>query len=197
MNHQVKLLLITLAHVVIFAAYSAATSAQNVSLSETQTISERGEDLLFVFTAAPIASDSPGQLVIHASGDFVHSIALSDESLTWNIDNLVEGGPVGSFVSPISSNEITSSVGGPFDFVVYTGGNGSIEFQRTFDLTAAEIRDITIDGVINITADLGSSVDGGQFVGVTLSYQAVPEPSLMSPLIFVGTVLTVSRRRAA
>ena len=125
----------------------------------------------------------------------MHSSVINGESLNWDIDNVVAGGPVGSFVSPLSSTTITSSVGGPFDFVVYSGGNSAIEFQRTYQISATDIANITVDGTVNIFVDLGPSVDGGDFVGVELTFQTVPEPSsTMMLAICLGALITTRNR---
>ena len=197
MDFRFKVLSIVLTCVFCLASWSTKAFSDTVELSETQNVSANGggQSVVFSFTNVPLASATPAQFVLSASGDFVHIFPIANESLIFNIENVVSGGPIGTFVSPLGSTTITSSVGGPFDSVIFNGGIGSIEFQRTFQISAQDIVNITSDGQVDITVDLGTSVDSSEFVAVGLTFHSVPEPNSAVLFALAGTLLPLRRRR--
>ena len=186
---------VALCFAVVVLSSSSKLFAEFVDFSATQNISAAGQGFDFTFDNLPQASNFAAVFLVHARGDFAHSRTIAGESLTWNLDNVVTGGPVGVFVSPSNSNSITSSVGGPFDFVIYNGGISDIEFQRSYQISGADIVNITADGTADISVDLGPNVGGGGFIEVELSYQSIPEPNSCVAFGIFCSVFLVNRKR--
>jgi hypothetical protein len=110
------------------------------------------------------------------------------EAFTWDIEGLISGGPVGSFVSSDGIN-IDSNAGGPFDYVNYSGGIDYIEFQKTYTLSGSTFDQILSDSNFNILVDLGEGVHGSNSIGVTLTYNGISNVPIPGAVWLLGSCL--------
>lgn len=186
----------------IFTLVLSTSANAAVVLNDSQTSTTAGENFNFNFLAQPASDGNGGSLVFRATGDFVHSRSIGGpgyEAFTWNIEGIISGGPLGSFVSSDDVN-IDSSEGGTFDFVNYSGGIGFIDFQKTYALDGYTLDSILSDGNINLFVDLGDGVSGaGNGIEVSLTYNQVSNVPLPAAVWLFGSGLiglaSVARRK--
>ncbi|MDA1325246.1 MAG: PEP-CTERM sorting domain-containing protein [Proteobacteria bacterium] len=146
---------------------TAAANAAPILLNETQTQTIDGQNFNFDFAGLPASDGTGGTFILHAQGDYDGGTI---EALTWNMENVFSGGPVGGFVNG------AGGVGGPFDFVYSVQPNGNIEFQTTYAISAGFLDTLLADGGLSIYVDLDSSVGlfaTPNFVEVTVSYNSL------------------------
>jgi hypothetical protein len=159
----------------LVAGFAVHAEAIPVVFNGTQVQTLDGQDFTFTFLAAPPSNGTGGTFVVHAQGDYD---GAATEALTWSIEGIALGGPVGGFVGGVG-------VGGPFDFVAVFQPLGNLEFQVTYSLLPGALDAILADGMISIFVNLDDSVGLFQppnFVELTLSYETgspVPEPSTL------------------
>lgn len=156
------------------ALLAASVNAAPVVLNQTQNQTVSGQNFTFTFTGLSAAA-AGGSFILHAQGDYD---GATSENLTWDLEGVTSGGPVGGFVGGVG-------VGGPFDFVNIFQPLGNLEFQRTYALSSAELNSILADGTLTLTVDLNADVglfDPPNYVEATFLYDsaAVPEPGSLA-----------------
>jgi hypothetical protein len=170
--------------IALFAAIIVVQiQAVPVSYTGTQTQTTDGQNFNFNFAGVAASDGTGGTFVMHAQGDYDGG---TSEALTWNIDSLVFGGPVGGFVGGVG-------VGGPFDFFTVFQPLGNIEFQRTYTLTGAQLNAILVDSFFDVFVDLDASVglfDRPNYVHVTLHYNSSSVPDGGWSLALLGLAMT-------
>lgn len=177
---------------VAFASLTTAAIAAPVVLNQSQNQTFDGQNFTFSFNGLSSAA-SGGTFILRARGDYD---GATEEALSWNLEGVSSGGPVGGFVNG-------NGVGGPFDFATVYQPLGNIDFQRTYTLTLAELNAILADGSLTLDVDLDASVglfDGPNFVEVTFLYDdivgQVPEPASIALLGLALAGLGAARRTA-
>lgn len=190
------------------AALFALTSMANalpVSVNELQTQTTDGQDFIFTFNGLAASDGSGGTLIFRAQGDYG---AFAGESLTLKVEGIINQlmgvfSNTGNFIGP-------ATAGGPFDFVNLNVTNTNFEFQRTFNLSGADLDTLLSDSILSATVNLSSFVnvfpDNGfnEFVEVTLNYETavsvVPLPAALplfgSGLAFMGFIGWRRKRKA-
>ncbi len=170
-----------------------STSANAAVLSAVVEQTVDGQNFSFDFAVDPVPAVDSAIFTIHARGDYVQRPGGNgSETLDWNIDGLLFGGPVGDFTLDYDEGSVPNGVGGPFHFTYVHGCCTDIEFARSYEISDALLIDILADGQVNIFVDLADRVQlkGGNeevsFVGVSLRYNVVPIPA---PVWLFGSAL--------
>ncbi len=162
------------------AAMALSTSvaqAAPVSLTDMQEQTTAGQDFTFVFDSLAASDGNGGTLVLRAQGDYENGGLNTNEFLDWDAEGVVGATGVGNFNGLVGN-------GGPFDIVEIFQPLGNILFQRTYNLSGAELDSLLADSMVQIDVDLDDGVGLFQppnFVEFTLNYnsaaQVIPLPA--------------------
>jgi hypothetical protein len=168
---------------VVLLVFAAAPEASAISLSLAAPQTESGQDFDFEFSSILVSDGSDGVLTIHARGDY--QAANPTEFLTWDLDSL----GIGSVAGPLTG----------LATILQDNGVNDVEWTQSFVLFGSDLLVATADSTLHLHVDLNldelflgvNHLADTEFVEVSLSYAALPEPT--SALMFAMGSLVMAR----
>lgn len=157
----------------IVAMFLVASTASAVMYMDSQDQTTAGQNFTFLFDPVELSDGTDGTIIIEALGDY---FGKASESLDFDVDGIFQ-------VFGVSDNDSNVNV------LSGDNTNDDIHWEGMWTIPGNDMLSITsnLDGTILV--DLFTGVDvvkAGDFVKVTLEYNAVPIPGA---LILLGSGL--------
>jgi hypothetical protein len=164
---------------VVLLVFAAAPEASAISLSLAAPQTESGQDFDFEFSSILVSDGRDGVLTIH------YQAANPTEFLTWDLDSL----GIGSVAGPLTG----------LATILQDNGVNDVEWTQSFVLFGSDLLVATADSTLHLHVDLNldelflgvNHLADTEFVEVSLSYAALPEPT--SALMFAMGSLVMAR----